>query len=359
MKKIILLTCLLFTMQAAAQKKLLKNIFEYSTLFASYSDTSPLFQPEQYFVTQGGDVINVTPEITNDYLVSFGLRKLARFDYENKENRYYDGTEQNTSLSSNVGNITGLEYLMQYSKGQQQNREYKNERYFVRYSAKYWALKLESQRNGLINLNYKNADLRFRLPIKKLSFSVGASFRTHQPYGFSPIANYLETGAWWDLAYDYGFTDYYYGIDYDNDNILDNFDWWWSDENGNRVADTDADFRRNIYTNIVNDYNKRELDKIGTLGTLSAVVGLDFYHYRNKFYLHTWANVYPKHKHVIGDESYSYQLVYGADDWVDYNVGFMMGWNISKKIGIFTEYENTSFWDKKLTFLKAGLNYKL
>jgi hypothetical protein len=52
-------------------------------------------------------------------------------------------------------------------------------------------------------------------------------------------------------------------------------------------------------------------------------------------------------------------LHYGSDDWVDYNVGFMLGWNISKKMSIFTEYENTRFWDKKLTYLKAGLNYKL
>jgi hypothetical protein len=363
MRKILTLIFVLIFIGAFSQdktkKKPLKKLLKYSTIFGSYSETSPLFQPENYFVSQAGDVINVTPEISNDYLVNFGIRKLARFDYTNRQNRYYDGTERNPSLSSNVGAIKGLEYLFMYSKGQQQNRAYKSHKYFIRYSAKYWSLKLESQKNGLINLNFKNADLRFRLPVKKLSLSAGASLRTHAPYGYLPIDDYLVDNPWWDLAYDNGYMDHYYGIDYNNDGELDNFDWWWSNAEGDRVADTDADFRRNQFTNLVNKYNRTELDKIGTLGTLSLVVGADFYYFRDKFYLHSWANIYPKHKHIIGDYDFSYELVYGSDDWMDYNAGIMMGWNLSKKIGIFTEYEITKFWDKKLSFLKTGINFKL
>lgn len=364
MKKLItIIFALVFSLSAYTQEAKkdgwLKKIFKYSTLYSSYSETSPLFTPETFFVSQAGEVINVTPEISNDYLVNFGLRKLARFDYENKQNRYYDGNEQNTSLNSNVGNIRGLEYLLQYSKGQQQNRKYDNERYFVRYSAKYWSIKLESQNNGLINLNYKNADVRFRLPIKNFSLSLGASFRTHKPYGYSPISEYLETAAWWDLAYDYGYLDHYYGIDYDNDGELDNFDWWWSNPDGERVADTDADFRRNTFTRIVSDYNRTTLNSISTLGTLSGVLGADYYYFRKNFYLHGWGNVYPIHEHILGEKDYSYELVHGSNDWIDYNAGLMFGWNISKKISIFTEYEITKFWDKKLSYLKTGLNYKL
>ena len=50
-------------------------------------------------------------EKENDYLVSVGIRKIARMDYENKQNRFYDGSEQNLSLQSNVGSVKGLEYL--------------------------------------------------------------------------------------------------------------------------------------------------------------------------------------------------------------------------------------------------------
>ena len=37
----------------------------------------------------------------------------------------------------------------------------------------------------------------------------------------------------------------------------------------------------------------------------------------------------------------------------------MFGWNITKKFGVFTEYEKTKFWDKDLMYLKAGLNWQL
>lgn len=359
MKKILMLICVfLISANVNGQDNFVKKFLKYSTVFGSYSESSPLFEPERYFVTQGGDLINVSPEISNDYLVTFGIRKIARWDYEYKESKYYSGNEK-LSLNANGSSIKGLEYLFQYSKGKQQNREFENERYFVRYSGKYWSTKLELQNNGLINLNYKSADLRFRVPIKKLSLSAGLNLRTHKPFGFLPIDEYLENNAWWDLAYSEGFVDYYYGIDYDNDGVLDNFDWYWLNPEGERVADTDADFRRNIYQSIVNEFNKRELDKIGTLGTLSFVVGGSFYHYRDKFHLHSWFNVMPYHEHVIGDHNYSYELYVDKKDWLDYNVGLNTGWDVSRKIGIFAEYELTKFWDKRLSYLKVGLNYKL
>ena len=91
------------------------------------------------------------------------------------------------------------------------------------------------------------------------------------------------------------------------------------------------------------------------------VVGLDFYHYGNndKWWLHSWGNVYPIHKHIYGDENFSYEDYLGKNDWIDYNYGVMFGWNITKKFGIFTEYEKTKFWDKNLMYLKAGLNWQL
>ena len=358
MRKFTIVLALLFTISSNAQ--ILKDIFKYSTIYTSYTESSPLFTPESYFVTQAGEVINTTPEMTNDFSVSFGLRKIARFGYENKENRFYDGTEQNASLQSNFGNVKGLEYLLQYTRGKQRGRDFKSERYFVRYSKKWWSAKIEIQNNGIIDLNYKSADIRLKLPISnKFNVSIGGIVRTHLPYGFNPIENYLIDNYWWDLAYEYNFTDIFYGIDYDNDNIVEAFDWYWVNENGDRVADTDADFRRNIYQNIVNDYNKRELEAIGTLATLSAIVGADFYFYRDNWWLHSWGNVMPKHKHIKGNELYSYETYIGNDSWIDYNYGVMFGWYLTKKIGLFTEIEQTRFWDKNLRYIKAGVNLQI
>ena len=359
MRQLITILFILFSINIQGQ--FFKDIFKYSTVYSSYTETSPLFIDEQYFVTQGGDLVNVTPKQSNDYMMSFGLRKIARYDYENKAKKFYDGSEQNAGLKSNIGAVKGLEYLFQYSKGRQQNREFESHKHFLRYIAKYWSSKLEWQENGLINLNYKSADARFRLPLgKKFSFSIGAVARSHKPYGYNPIDDYLVDSAWWDLAYDYGYQDHYYGIDSNNDGELDNFNWWWSNEEGERIADTDLDFRRNDYFGIVNHYNRTELDAIGELATLSLVVGADYYIFKNdKFWLHSWGNVMPLHKHIKGNEDFSYENHYGSDDWIDYNYGVMFGWFLSKKIGLFTEYENTKMWDKDLKYIKAGINFKL
>ncbi len=42
-------------------KETYKDIFKYSTIYASYNESSPWFTPDRYFVTQVGDVIDVTP----------------------------------------------------------------------------------------------------------------------------------------------------------------------------------------------------------------------------------------------------------------------------------------------------------
>jgi hypothetical protein len=359
MKQIITILFILFSINIQGQ--FFKDIFKYSTIYSSYTETSPLFTDNEYFVTQAGELVNVTPEQSNDFMMSVGLRKIARYDYEIRQNKFYDGSEQNSGLKSNIGAVKGLEYLFQYTKGRQQNREFESHKHFIRYIAKYWSSKLEWQENGLINLDFKSADVRFRLPLgKKFSFSLGVVARSHKPYGYNPIDDYLMDNDWWDLAYDYGYQDHYYGIDSNNDGQLDNYDWWWSNEDGDRIADTDLDFRRNDYFNIVNDFNKTELDAIGDLATLSAVVGVDYYIYKNdKFWLHSWGNIMPIHKHIKGNEDFSYENHYGSDDWIDYNYGIMFGWSLSKKIGIFTEYENTKMWDKDLKYIKAGINFRL
>ena len=152
-------------------KNFYKDVFKYSTLYASYSESSPLFTPETYFVTQLGDVIDVSPEKENDYAVSVGLRKIARMDYENRENRFYDGTEQNASLQSNIGNVKGLEYLLHYEKERERGEEFFNSRFFIRHTGKYHIVKLEQREQGNVNFKYQSAEVRARLPIGK-KFSI-------------------------------------------------------------------------------------------------------------------------------------------------------------------------------------------
>lgn len=366
MKKIIILVLLFVTTQVNGQflKKAYKGMFKYATVYTSYSQENGFKAPPAYFVTQAGEVQDITPVWATDYQYSFGIRKISRLGYEKKQGEFYTG-EEPVSLNSNYSPVKGLEYLVQIDKGRLMSRNFKNQKYLIRYISKYWSVKGEFLDNKKIDLKYKSADIRLRLPINnRLSVSAGATLRHHRPYGFSPIESYLEDLPWWDLAYEYGYQDYYYGIDYNNDGQLDNFDWWWSNEDGERIADTDLDFRKNIYGEIVNDYNRTELDKIGDLGTLSFIIGSDFYYYRPTFWIHSWASVMPGiHKHVIGDEQFSYAGFLKSDGmnekWIDYNIGINFGLKLWKKVGVFTEYEITKFWDRRISALKAGVNIRL
>ena len=61
----------------------------------------------QYFVRTNPDNLYAVPEIVDntiyhefDYRVGFGIRRIARFDYEIKARNYYDGNENQVALSS-------------------------------------------------------------------------------------------------------------------------------------------------------------------------------------------------------------------------------------------------------------------
>jgi hypothetical protein len=228
-------------------------------------------------------------------------------------------------------------------------------------------VKGEYYQQGLVGLNYTQVDSRLRMHIGELDLSIGAAVRQHQPYGYNPIAEYLKDKSWWDLAYEYGYDDIAYSVDYDLDGEMDSYDWFWCDPSGDKVADTDGDFRRYIYGSIVNDYNKARLDEIGFLGSLSAIAGIDYYHYEEDFWFHTWTSVLPWHKHVLGDHMFSYEQF--ADQlestnhwidgqWIDYNAGAVVGWKIGTNWGLFAEGEYMKYWDREIFNVRLGLNYQ-
>jgi len=200
--KNLLLLIMMFSLNANAQ--FLKDIFKYSTLYASYDQSNALQPTKTFYVTQGNELQETTPRVPNDATYTFGLRKLAFFDYEDKD-RFYDGTETNIGQKSNEGNTNGLEYLFEMSKGKQQGDDFKNSKIFLRYLADHYIIKLEQTKNELVDLDYRSADVRFRLPIgKKLSLSIGGIYRTYQKaYGVNPIQSYLEENQWWNLSRDY------------------------------------------------------------------------------------------------------------------------------------------------------------
>jgi hypothetical protein len=358
MKKNIFILFMLSTSILYSQN-IFKKTFKYSTIYGAYSQTNAIQDNKSFYVTQENDLIETTERNPADYIWSIGWRKLANFQYEDR-NKFYDGSENNVGTKSNIGNTKGLEYLIEYSKGRQQGDMFENKEAFVRYLAKWWLVKGEYKFNELVDIDYTSAEARLRIPLgKKLSLSSGIIYRKAQKaYGHNPIQKYLEENPWWVLAYDFaGHTDMIYEMIDPISGASLGYDYQWFDQQGNLISSSDLDYRNSIFEDVVNAYNEIELAKIAPHEYASIIAGLDFYHYRKSFWVHAYGNVLPKHKLISGDDRYWYGRRNG-DNWLDYSFGGVFGFKIGK-VGVFSELNMQRYWGKKIKIIKCGLNFRL
>jgi hypothetical protein len=393
MKQILLTLCLLISFNISSQEKgkLFKSIydelFKYGTIYVAGDMQNPKENAPDYFVRPGEDgglysipqVVDGTPYYEFDYRYGIGIRKLARYDYEVKGKQYYDGTENNVGLSATNSPVNGLEYVFHWEKERERDELYDNHRYFLKHSGKYHMVKLESRAQGKVNFDYKSAELRAKLPIgDKFSLSAGVIYRTHErPYGYNPVEIWLNettpegypVNPWYTLGFYYGYDDIYYTSEDQFGN--ETSDWYWVDPQGETVAYTDLQFRDTVFAELMNRYNEEMWEGIDDFGVVSPVLGFDFYHYKNKFWLHAYGSyLLPYHKYVHGDEDFSYlnRNNWGLgglredsehEQWEDYQAGLVFGWKINRSLGIFFEGEYTKFWDSKIYNSSVGLNITL
>ncbi len=393
MKKILLCLLLLVSSQIKAQNKaqnfvnsLYKDFLKYGTIYGAGEVRNSVEAPYPTYVVrtnENGSLYDIprvednTIKYPFDYRYGFGIRKLARFDYERKPKNYYDGTEDQLVFTAPSSAIQGLEYQFHKEWERWMGREFDNSRYFLKHTGKYHIVKAESRKVDRINLKYQSAETRARLPIgKKFSISAGAIFRTHdRPYGYNPIEIWLnetdDTGnavnPWYTLGYQYGYNDIFYTQTTANGDTTQ--DWCWVDPDGNEVAHSDLAFRENVYPLLMNRYNNEIWSQLSRFGEIAPVIGFDFYHYESRFWLHAYANwILPYHHYIMGDEDFSYlhrdnwgkgghnNLLEGKQ-WSDYNFGANLGWKVGKNLGIFVEGEYSKMWDSQLYQTTFGLNY--
>lgn len=184
-------------------KALYQDFIKYGTIYGAGSISNSIEAAEPVFFVrtgEGGDLYDIprvednTPNYPFDYRYGFGIRKLARFDYERKPRNYYDGTESQLTFTAPTSAVKGLEYQIHFEKERWMGREFNNHNVFLKHTGKYHILKVQSREVQKINLNYKSAEARFRLPIgKKFSISAGAIARGHdRAYGYNPIEIWLN-----------------------------------------------------------------------------------------------------------------------------------------------------------------------
>jgi hypothetical protein len=398
MKKLLLLfTLLSFTLLSFGQepkalgkdkffKSVYKDFLKYGTIYGAgdISNSVEASEPTYFLRTNPDgslysipDVVNNTEVFPFDYRYGFGIRKLARFDYERKPKNFYDGTEEQLAFSAPTSAVIGLEYQFHFEKERWRGEDFTNFNYFLKHTGKYHIVKIQAREVGKINLNFNSAEVRARLPIgNKFSISAGAIVRGHErAYGYNPIEIWLnETDAngnpinqWYQLGYENGYTDVFYTSEDANGNVTQN--WCWIDENGVQVAHSDLSFRENVMPMLMNEFNGKAWDLLDPWIEVAPIVGFDFYHYKRNFWLHAYGNlILPYHKYVAGKEEFSYLnrnnwgrggLVQGTEleQWTDYSFGASLGTKIGKNLGIFIEGEYSKMWDSKLYQTTFGLNY--
>ena len=179
MKNLIVALLFLFSLNINAQsffKNLYNDFLKYGSIYGAGDVKNSIeAKDNSYFVRTNPEnlydipeVIDNTPEYPFDYRYGFGIRKLARFNYERKPRNYYDGTENQLAFTAPSSAITGLEYQFHFEKERWRGEMFENNRFFIKHTGKYHIAKLESRQVGKINVEYQSGELRFRLVYRRV-----------------------------------------------------------------------------------------------------------------------------------------------------------------------------------------------
>ena len=404
MKNIILfLFTLAFLTPSYGQEEEKKNIFKslytdflkYGTVYGAGDLSNSIEAAERSYFVRTGDgqslydipvLVDNTPSYPFDYRIGLGIRKLARFSYERKPKNFYDGTENQLAFAAPTSAFKGLEYQIHFEKERWRGEEFQNHNLFLKHTGKYHIAKIQSREVDKIGLEYFSAEVRGRLPIgEKFSISAGVIARGHErAYGYNPIEIWLNetntytnpdgttneypANTWYTLGFEYGYTDHYTTYT-DATTGVETQDWIWKDADGNIVAYSDLDFRENVFTDLMNRYNGEQWELLDPWVEIAPIVGFDYYHYKNNFWLHAYGNyILPMHRYIKGEEDFSYLnrnnwgeggliLDNELEQWNDYSAGINFGWKVGKHLGIFVEGEYSKMWDSELFQSTFGINY--
>ena len=346
MRKLIFLL-LLFTVSCATPKKCcsqdFKKLLKFSTFYAAASGGTSISDVDIYSVNDGLETFTVQTPF--DYNLAFGIRKIARFGYENRAQTFYDGTETSWSDGANIGKVSGLEFLFEVDMKRQEGVEYLDQHHFLRYVADNYILKGEYLQDGFADIEYFETSQRYRYDYKGVSFNVGIAQRMSEPYGYDPLEEWkLDNG---DIHYTYLALQQGYNVDV--------FNSIYTDPYGNVVATSPEVWEEVVIPEMLSDYVNKKRNQLDKKLQQSIVVGFDYYYYKKSFWLHTWANLMPWHYDDGG--TFSYHNYNNNEQWYDYSGGLIFGYKYNKHLGTFVEGKYNKYWNREWYDFKCGINY--
>tara|TARA_R100001126_G_C4887594_1_gene183436 strand:- start:436 stop:1494 length:1059 start_codon:yes stop_codon:yes gene_type:complete len=349
LKKLLTLILVVILTACAAPKKCcgqfdIKKAFKFSTFYASVNGGTSISDVDVFSVNTGvlqQDVV----ETPYDYNLSLGVRKIARFGYENRAQTFYDGTETSWSDGANVGKVSGLEFLFEANYKRQQGVDYLDQHHFIRFVEDQYILKGEYLEDGFADIKYFETSQRYRYKInRELSFNIGAVQRLSEPYGFDPLEEWMLSNG--NLHYTYLAIQEGYTIDVFNSE--------YKDPNGNVVATSSEVWEAIVIPQVLSDYAEKKRNELDNTIQHSMVIGFDYYYYKKDFWAHSWANLMPYH--YDDNSEFSYHK-YNKGQWLDYSGGLIFGYKYNKNLGTFLEGKYNKYWNREWYDFKLGINY--
>ena len=340
----LLFAILLCLLSFSTQAQTLKKTFKFATFYTAFSGGNSVADESVYSVMSGleKDVL----ETPFDYSFTAGVRKIARFGYENRANVFYDGTEKSYSDAANIGRVKGFEFLFEADWRRQQGRNFLDQDYFLRYVAKNWIAKVEYLQDGFADVEYFEGSERYRINVNdKFSFNIGLAQRISEPYGYDPLSEWLlddNNIHYTNLALEEGYT-----IEVQENEYYD--------PSGELVADNADVWQQIIIPDVIGNYVNRKRNELPNQWNYSLVLGYDYYKYSKDFWMHSWASVMPYHLNTGGE--YSYFETTNGEQWTDYGLGLIFGWRLNKSLGVFLEGKYNRYWNREWHDFSVGLNY--
>ena len=339
-----LITILLVCIALTCNSQSLKKYFKFATFYGAVNGGTSVSDVDVYSVNNGLETQIVKTPF--DYNMAFGVRKIARFGYENRANTFYDGTEASFSDASTLGKMNGLEFLFEVDMKRQEGVDYLDQRHFIRYAANKWIARVEYLVDGFADIEYFESSQRYRHKLNNnLSLNIGAAQRIAEPYGYNPLDEWILDNG--DIHYTYLALQEGYNVDVFNNEYYD--------PQGNLVATSKDVWESVIIPNILADYVEKKRNELPAEWNYSLVLGFDYYYYTKSFWLHSWGNILPYH--VDLDTEYSYHKYNNNQQWYDYSGGLIFGYKLNKNLGVFLEGKYNKYWNRKWHDFKIGINY--
>lgn len=343
-KKLIIYLLLFLPLFTFSQNELdLKKLFKFSTFYGAVNGGTSISDIDVYSVDNGLETTTI--ETPYDYSISLGVRRIARFGYENRANTFYDGTESNYSDGATIGK-SKFEFLFEIDYTRQQGQSYVDQHHFLRYVKDKYILKGEYLEDGFADVNYFETSQRYRHKVSnKLSLNIGAVQRVAEPYGYDPLDEWrLSNGS---LHYTYLAIEEGYNVDV--------YKGEYYDPAGKLVATNTEVWEAVVIPRVLADYVEKKRNELPEQWNHSLVLGYDYYHYTKTYWVHSWGNVLPYH-HDAGGE-FSYHTYNNGEQWYDYSGGLIVGYKFDRSLGMFLEGTYNKYWNREWYDFKLGINY--